>query len=300
MSEPGMRFVMSNGVSYYRLALPVEFMANRFDFGGTWSALLTIGKPRLERSDSRDGTDQTILGATQNRPALSSVAPARGAAAQRAAVLAAEQFPATAASVNPQGGDIRALRSVPYSVVVHAYSNLSLQAHVEQQSFEPGARVTLHASLAQSGIPLTTHAQVWAEVTPPAGAGTTVVMPEESDGQFTAQFSATRPGVYRVRIRARGTTMGGEAFTREQTLTAAVWRGGNQVPTGPADGGGKSEIVDYLRDRDARLCELITCLLQPNGVLSAELEKRLRALGIDVDRVRKCLAGFCRGEHHGN
>jgi hypothetical protein len=125
-------------------------------------------------------------------------------------------------------------------------------------------------------------------------------MPEESDGQFTAQFSATRPGVYRVRIRARGTTMGGEAFTREQTLTAAAWRGGNQVPTVPADGGGNSGVVDYLRDRDARLCELLTCLLQPNGVLSAELEKRLRALGIDVDRVRKCLAGFCRGEHHGN
>ena len=32
-SEPGMRFVLSEGVSYYRLALPFEFMANRFDTG---------------------------------------------------------------------------------------------------------------------------------------------------------------------------------------------------------------------------------------------------------------------------
>ena len=30
-SEPGMRFVLSNGVSYYRIALPIEFMPNRFD-----------------------------------------------------------------------------------------------------------------------------------------------------------------------------------------------------------------------------------------------------------------------------
>jgi hypothetical protein len=34
-SEPGMRFVLSEGVSYCRLALPFEFMANRFDAGGT-------------------------------------------------------------------------------------------------------------------------------------------------------------------------------------------------------------------------------------------------------------------------
>ena len=46
-SEPGMRFVLSEGVSYYRLALPFEFMANRFDAGGTWNALLGIGRPRL-------------------------------------------------------------------------------------------------------------------------------------------------------------------------------------------------------------------------------------------------------------
>ena len=38
-----MRFVLSDGVTYYRLALPTELVANRFDGPGTWQVLLTIG-----------------------------------------------------------------------------------------------------------------------------------------------------------------------------------------------------------------------------------------------------------------
>src|SRR6185295_725133 len=60
MSDPGMRFVLSNGVSYYRLSLPTELTPNRFDGGRTWHALLTIGQPRLKRSDTRNGVDDSI------------------------------------------------------------------------------------------------------------------------------------------------------------------------------------------------------------------------------------------------
>ena len=111
-SEPGMRFVLSTGVSYYRLALPIEFMAIRFDSGGTWHALLTIGRPRLERSDSRDGSDLTIRRAMVARPPVASAVLERGAPARRASVLAAEQFAAAAVA-----GDTR---TIPYSLVVHA------------------------------------------------------------------------------------------------------------------------------------------------------------------------------------
>ena len=48
ISEPGMRFGISEGVTYYRLVLPTELVPNRFDGSGTWHALLTIGRPRLE------------------------------------------------------------------------------------------------------------------------------------------------------------------------------------------------------------------------------------------------------------
>ena len=288
MSEPGMRFVLSAGVSYYRLALPIEFMGERFDAGGTWYALLTIGRPRFERSNSRDGSDPGIrhpLSAVMGQPAP---APLRGPRAQRASVLAAEQASELAGAVSEQ-------RTLPYSIVVHAYSNLSLQAHAEPAGFEPGARIVLHAALAQSGIPLARQAQVWAELASPSGATTTLVMPEGNEGQFTAQFSTTVPGLYRIRIRARGTTLSGAAFTREKTLTAAVWRGGDQAG---GSGSAGQVMVDYLRERDARLCQLLNCLLQRDGSLSAELEQRLRALGIDIERARKCLAGFCRDQRH--
>jgi hypothetical protein len=53
--------------------------------------------------------------------------------------------------------------------------------------------------------------------------------------------------------------------------------------------------VDYLRERDERLCKLLTCLLRRDGAISPEFERRLRDLGLDMDSARKCLAGWCRG-----
>ena len=280
LSETGMRFVLSEGVSYYRLALPVGSMPDRFDAGGTWHALLTIGRPRLERSNTRDGSDATIRRAMAPGATTLAAAPARGQAAQRASVVAAEQFAAAA------------VRTLPFSVVVHAYSTVSFQARVDQSHFEPGASLSVHASLAQSGIPLGNHAQVWADVTPPSGAPATIAMPEGEDGQFAGTWVAASPGVYRFRVRARGTARSGEPFTRERTLTGVVWRGGDRS----TDAGGSQAIVDYLRDRDARVCQLLGCLLD-DGAFTAEAERQLRSLGIDLDRVRKCLTGFCRTEH---
>jgi L-Lysine epsilon oxidase N-terminal/L-lysine epsilon oxidase C-terminal domain/von Willebrand factor type A domain len=290
MSEPGMRFVLSDGVSYYRLALPFEFMPDRFDGGGTWQALLTIGRPRLERSDSRDGSDPAIRHPAVTQPTELAMAPARLARAQRASVLASED-PATAFTTSATHIQDPGERTLPYSLVVHAYSNLTLEASVEQTSFVPGAPMRLHASLAQSGIPLPQGARVWAEITAPSGALSTVAMQEAGQGQFGGEFTTTTPGVYRIRVRALGTTVTGEPFTREKTLTGAVWRGGDQI----ADPRNSSEvIVEYLRDRDERLCALLTCLLR-SPTITPELERRLRELGINLDLALKCLAEFCRG-----
>jgi hypothetical protein len=118
-------------------------------------------------------------------------------------------------------------------------------------------------------------------------------MAESDNGQFSGQITTIAPGVYRVRIRARGATMSGEPFTREKTLTPAVWRGGDRV-TG-ADKTGQV-VVDYLRERDARLCQLLTCLLQRGGLIGADLEQRLHALGVDISDARKCLEEFCHGK----
>jgi hypothetical protein len=288
-SEPGMRFVLSNGVSYYRLVLPTELIANRFDGSGTWHALLTIGKPRTKPSDSIDGADHTILRGMHAAPQRSRSTRGSAPMLARAPMLSAEN--ALSSSVATQAA-AQSVRTVPYSLVVHAYSNISLQVDVSQTSHEPGARVQLHASLAQSGIPLNKGAQVWAEIRLPNAITSTLSLSELADAQFSASFSTTLPGVYQFRIRARGVTSRGEPFTREKTLTAAVWRGGDR-PSDPGNSGGSTG-----GGSDGRLCELLKCLLQRDGIISAELEKRLHAAGVDLTRARKCLAEACRDDCH--
>lgn len=281
MSDPTMRYVSSNGVSYYRVVLPTELSPNRLEAGGTWNALLTIGKPRIEKGPSDRGVDLTIL-----RGNLTSAAgrprPARGASTQRQsrnAAVAFNTFAAAPASVN--------YRSVPYSLIVHAYSNVSLQAHVEQSSFEPGATIDLFASLAQSGIPLAA-AAVWAEVVRPDNVLQITALKEGEPGQFSGKFATTIPGVYRMRFRSRGVTLSGQPFVREKTLTAAVWRGGD-VPQNPGGGGQPGTTGSP----NPQLCELIRCFLAQGGPISPELEKQLAALGLDVEKLRKCVTAFC-------
>jgi hypothetical protein len=175
--------------------------------------------------------------------------------------------------------------------VVHAYSNLSLDAQVKQDGHEPGARVEVFASLAQSGIPLGNSARVWVEVTKPNGQTATISMNEFDAGQFVGSMLATDVGVYRLRVRARGTTMRGEPFTREKTLTVAIWRG---EPLPSPEDQGEGSHGGTSTERGECFCQLLVCLFRRQGVISEELEKRMREFGINLEVARKCVAGFCQ------
>jgi L-Lysine epsilon oxidase N-terminal/L-lysine epsilon oxidase C-terminal domain/von Willebrand factor type A domain len=282
-SSPQMRYVESAGVAYYRLVLPVELQLNRFDQAGVWHALLQIGKPRSQRTpNSRDGSDFSILEGL-NRPPVRQQ-PSRRVQPAAATVLARNtELLFTAAGVPPTVSAAATQRTLPYSVVVHAYSNVTLRAYVQQNSFEPGATVVLHATLAQSGIPLTTGAQVFAEVTRPDKTITLLNLAAQNDGEFMAHYTTNSPGIYRFRVRARGATPRGEVFTRERTLTVGVWSGGDHTPD-PHRGG-----------QDEKLCELLNCLTRPDGAISRALEERLRAQGLDLAQARKCLGLLCAG-----
>ena len=300
LSEPGMRFVLSEGVTYYRLVLPVELVRDRFDGGGTWHALLTIGRPRMEptrthdRPDSPPGVDRSIVRGMFAAPQPARVRPAAAmlmARLRRSNMLRAERIgdPA-AAAFHPTVAVAAQSQQVRYSLVVHTYSNLTLQAHVEQRGFEPGARVDIYASLAESGIPLTEAARVWVDVTKPNGTTETITLTATESGQFVGWMTAVTSGAYRLRVRARGTTSRGEPFTREKTLSAAVWRG--DLVVNPEGGGGVTDDHDGLQP-DC-LCQLLVCLLRREGVIGSDLEKRLREVGFDLEQARKCIEGFCR------
>jgi hypothetical protein len=295
---PGMRYVQSDGVSYYRLVLPVELTQGRFDGAGTWVALLTIGRPQTQPPGIAVNAVDAQVPSAQVAAAGTRTARLRGAAARRASMLVAER----ALSLSSAGGRASTAGSLPYSLVVHAWSSLTLRVHASQSGREPGARVTLQAAVAQSGIPLVQGVAVWAEVTSPRGTATNVAFQKDAGGGFSAHFDAAIAGVHAIRVRARGNNLRGQPFTREQTLSAAVWIGGSQGGGGGGGsngsgggsngGGGSGGGVDP--------CALLKCLLAADGIVSAELEAKLRAAGIDLAVARRCLTAACANGSGGN
>jgi hypothetical protein len=250
----GIAYSINRGNSYYRVVLPQILLPGRLDQEGTWKALLSIGRPSHE--PERSQPEAALL-------------PPRWREAQ---LVPQAVYPAAAVGQQER---------LPYSLVVHAYSNLSFEASLVQSSNEPGAHVTLHGTLAESGIPPRPGARVWAEVTRPNGTTVSVVLAEAEPGQFSGSFVAALPGIYRCRVRARGHSRHGNRFQREQTLTAAVWRGGDQPP--PSGGQGP----------DKHWCDLLRCLLA-SGALTAHAEQIVRQTGLDVAELRRCIDEWCR------
>jgi len=168
--------------------------------------------------------------------------------------------------------------SLPYSFVVHTYSNLNLDAYKHQQSLKPGAAVTLFASLTEYDVPLQTDAVVWAEITNPDQKIHDIKLQRIDAGTYSASFHTALPGVYSCRIRAEGLTGQGSPFSREKTLSAGVYYGDyDPVPQPEPDGA---------------LCHLIECFLS-GKVLSPATEKRFLEMGIDLKRLEKCVSRIC-------
>lgn len=175
---------------------------------------------------------------------------------------------------------------VKYSLNIHAYSDLKLTGHASQNSYEPGALITVNGKLTEYGMPMQQNAQVRAEITRPDGTLTLLNMNRIEPGQYQAQMTATQAGVYRFRLRASGYTRRERPFTRERLFTAGVWQGGDKPDTGrPGTGCDCNTSVD--------LCRLLECLTR-SGAIDDTFRKRMREWGIDVDVALRCLAEPCR------
>ncbi len=178
------------------------------------------------------------------------------------------------------GGGLR------YSASVFAYSNVKLVARCEQSGMEPGALLTVTATLTQSSMPIEGTAAVTAQITRPDGSMTTAPMVMVEQGRWQLLLTTTTQGVYRFRVMAVGRTIRGQRFTREQIVTGAVWRGGDT----PGDPGGGDPGGGPGRDPFG---DLLCCLLR-SGAIGPEALKRLEALGIDPKRFLACLGKACR------
>lgn len=167
-----------------------------------------------------------------------------------------------------------------YNFNVHAYSNLRLRAAVTQTSNVPGATITVRGVLTEYGVPVSGRATCRATLTRPDGSQSTLAMTEVQPGAFEVSVPASMPGIYTFRVVGEGRTFRGLPFTREQTLTGAVWRGGDDSPP---------TSTDEPNGRDDRLCRVISCLLRQKGVKEA-----LQKTGIGTDELRRCLEQYCR------
>ncbi len=167
---------------------------------------------------------------------------------------------------------------VRYSLNVHAFSNIRLDARLEQDSLEPGATLSLRAILTEYGIPVDRRARVLAHLERPDGSKIALALAEVEPGVFEAATRANLAGLYRIRVIASGYSLRGLPFTREQLLTGAVFRGGDH-PITPGDLDGSHE----------RLCHLIECLLSEKGVMQF-----LKERGIDPKAILKCVETYCR------
>jgi len=162
---------------------------------------------------------------------------------------------------------------LPYEFVAHTYSSLVFSAFATQASYEIGAIVHLTVLLREYEVPVQGRAKVWAEIGRPDGATDLVALSEDSRGQHVASYELRVSGVFSLRVRARGETMRGVTFEREQTLTAVAVPGGDRwSPNDP---------------KNTELCELVDCL-RGREVLSSDFVGRLRELGIDLPSLLKC------------
>jgi hypothetical protein len=177
--------------------------------------------------------------------------------------------------------------SLSYDLVVHCYSNLFFKARSIQNGFTPGATVNVYASLLEYAVPVEKRAWCWAEVIRPDASTFTLTMPEGDPGQFTGTFATTLSGLYTMRVRCVGSTFQGVAFQREQTLTAAVYAGGDTTGgggTGTGTGGRGSGTQFW--------CQVLECLLK-GQVLDHDLIARLEKAGVNLEALLKCIERPC-------
>lgn len=168
---------------------------------------------------------------------------------------------------------------VPYSLSIHARSNLRMDVNVLQESLEPGGIMRLRALVTEYDRPVENRARVSVEIERPDSTETRLTLAEVEPGVFEGQMTSTMSGVYHLLFRSAGKTTRGLPFTREEIRTAAVWKGGDTPsPTSQGD----------PRGRDEDLCRLLECLFNKE-TLGGFYDQ----FGIDPDRVMKCIRRFC-------
>jgi hypothetical protein len=130
-----------------------------------------------------------------------------------------------------QKGNVLGTKGTKYSVSMHSFSNLKMKASLSQSSMEPGAKITLRATLTEYDVPVQQRSTVTVETEYPDHSKQSLIFAEKQPGIYEAEVTATITGIYHFLIVASGINYKGIPFTREQILTGSVFMGGNNPLT---------------------------------------------------------------------
>jgi hypothetical protein len=200
-----------------------------------------------------------------------------GACYKRVLSILADKDKVAAAKLRGKGAQ--------YCVSMHSFSNLRMEASVSQPSHAPGSIMTLHAKLKEYNLPVEKRAVVRAHVEFPDHTQHIVRLAEIQPGVFEAQLIGDMAGIYRFTIEAKGVSYKGAPFTREQMLTAAIFRDLPHTTDIPSGGGVSKDDI----------CRLLACVLSEKN-LSAQFEETLKKQGISLAGIRRCAEIFCKGK----
>jgi len=125
-------------------------------------------------------------------------------------------------------------------LMVYARSKLELEVRASTDNRAVGSMILFEATLIRNRRPFDGEADLIAELTLPSGKALSIAFTPEQPGRYTATFAATAPGLYRARVRARGTTPSGPHFQREIEANVVVHPITQQSPR-PRDPGRECE-----------------------------------------------------------
>jgi hypothetical protein len=171
-----------------------------------------------------------------------------------------------------------------WAVVVQARSSLKFDVRLHQKDIQVGSPMRLVAVLAEYGLPIERRAEVVAELVAPSGGMQTLPLTETAAGRFEAEVVGSEYGIYRFRVVAVGKTLRGTRFTREQTLTGAVYVVRPSVDPRPP----KEPAGTGPRPCSPRITALLEILAR-NRRLADLLERDLQRYTVTLPELLACL-----------
>lgn len=227
-------------ISYYRLTMPVANGAGVYAQSGQWNMVLSVNNKNWKKY-------LEILKKRDDKKSYSEVSQA-------------------------------AAHGVKYTALVHAYSNLRMRCTKSQTGYEPGALIHVKSVITEYGAMLENTANVRAELKAPDGTVSTIQLQKTSHGVYESSIVANQPGVYRFRVMANGKSTRNVSYTREQVLTAAAWKGGDNPPPSISNDPNRNPTQEAI-------CKLISCLGKTSD---KEANANLKKLGLDLGALAKC------------